>query len=631
MDILQKLPNELIVHILSLSTARDILSCAACCHRLKELVSGSSELQFIIELAVQGLRLRNYPVTSFHLDDKSSTVKVPSAIKQIEIFKKSITARQALHPFTMASIPLERYEYEICDGLFGHALKDQENRFRGLEFQKLWIEEGQDECPPWRRYNDLGIDLADFSFDLAEDLLVLVEDPPFNLNMHTKIPKSVFIFTLSESTPHPLARSGYLQSPGEEPWYQCDIKICGPILAILFAFPHQIAHDHGRLSIWNWKTGEIIHTSGSVGGYAFLSQTIILVLLLAEDEENEDQPITQGEMRLEIIQLHENNEPSTFPDRLVLSLPLSTTPDGVYVFSDKPLSDSPNLLPDIRTTPYTLDETSERIIVLQFLTWNHYVFLSTRHLLRLFDSHSGSLLQPIPWDDWGPDGTFWMSGPHLQCGYTSVLGAKFCAISGYKRLFHTDSEGNIVRDEMDTTRCEDGDNARMLLLDFNKRPILRARGKSSSDEGEKEAVVDVGVVHDGTDEDDWVEEDDPKIEKAVVDVGEGAEVHDGTDEDDWVDEEDPKIARFRRRLGRIEVESGSAAHLFGMSSGGVPGEWACFSSHTEGMVLSRLPFRAFQREDVQGYLDWIVGMDHIVGISKETKHTYDVMQFTQGW
>ena len=73
--------------------------------------------------------------------------------------------------------------------MFGHALKDEENRFRGLEFQKLWIEEdksGKNECPTWRRYADFGIDLADFSFDLSENLLVLVEDPPFGDNMHTK-------------------------------------------------------------------------------------------------------------------------------------------------------------------------------------------------------------------------------------------------------------------------------------------------------------------------------------------------------------------------------------------------------------------------------------------------------------
>jgi hypothetical protein len=87
-----------------------------------------------------------------------------------------------------ASIPLERYEYEIGEGVFGHALKDNRNRFRGLEFQRLYLEvqdEGK-QCATWLKYSDFGINLADFSFDLSEDLLVLVEDPHDGLDMHTK-------------------------------------------------------------------------------------------------------------------------------------------------------------------------------------------------------------------------------------------------------------------------------------------------------------------------------------------------------------------------------------------------------------------------------------------------------------
>lgn len=160
-----------------------------CCHRLNDLIDTSSELQLIIELAVQGLRLRNYTISAHHDGHQASAKHAPSAVERLNILRESTQARQTLRPFTTAAIPLEGYEYEICEGVFGHALKDDENRFRGLEFQKLWIEEdadGKKECSTWRRYEDFGIDLADFSFDLSEDVLVLVEDPPFSLNMHTK-------------------------------------------------------------------------------------------------------------------------------------------------------------------------------------------------------------------------------------------------------------------------------------------------------------------------------------------------------------------------------------------------------------------------------------------------------------
>jgi hypothetical protein len=68
--------------------------------------------------------------------------------------------------------------YEIAEGLFGHGVLDGQERIRTLEFRQLWIDEEKKKCEEWKRYNDVGINLADFSFDLAEDLLVLVEVPP---------------------------------------------------------------------------------------------------------------------------------------------------------------------------------------------------------------------------------------------------------------------------------------------------------------------------------------------------------------------------------------------------------------------------------------------------------------------
>ena len=157
------------------------------CHRLEDLVKGSSELQLIIELAVQGLRLRNYPIRN-HQGGKLSFTQKKSAIDELSSLHKSTQAWQALRPFVSASIPLERYEYEIDEGIFGHALKGDLDRFRGLEFQRLYLDaehEGQ-QCSTWLKYDDFGINLADFSFDISEDLLVLVEDPHHPLDMPTK-------------------------------------------------------------------------------------------------------------------------------------------------------------------------------------------------------------------------------------------------------------------------------------------------------------------------------------------------------------------------------------------------------------------------------------------------------------
>jgi hypothetical protein len=67
--------------------------------------------------------------------------------------------------------------YEITEGLFGHGVLDKLERCRTLEFRRLWVDEEKKTCEEWKKYHDVGINLADFSFDLAEDLLVLVEAP----------------------------------------------------------------------------------------------------------------------------------------------------------------------------------------------------------------------------------------------------------------------------------------------------------------------------------------------------------------------------------------------------------------------------------------------------------------------
>jgi hypothetical protein len=157
------------------------------CHRLADLVKGSSELQLIIELAVQGLRLRNYPIRD-HQGAKLNFTKKKLAIDELSSLHKSTRAWQTLRPFVSASIPLERYEYEIDEGVFGHALRDDLSRFRGLEFHRLYLQaehEGK-QCSTWLRYDDFGMYLADFSFDISEDLLVLVEDPHHQLDLATK-------------------------------------------------------------------------------------------------------------------------------------------------------------------------------------------------------------------------------------------------------------------------------------------------------------------------------------------------------------------------------------------------------------------------------------------------------------
>jgi len=121
----------------------------------------------IIELAICGLRLRHFPAEAHRLQS--------TADKRQELLK-SKNAWKRIEPVRIARFDLSKCMYEIAEGLFGHGLLDEQDRCRTLEFRQLWVDE-EKECEEWKRYNDVGINLADFSFDLAEDLLVLVEAP----------------------------------------------------------------------------------------------------------------------------------------------------------------------------------------------------------------------------------------------------------------------------------------------------------------------------------------------------------------------------------------------------------------------------------------------------------------------
>jgi hypothetical protein len=74
--------------------------------------------------------------------------------------------------------------------------------------------------------------------------------------MEYRTAKRAYLRTLSSNHPHPLAKEAILECTEQEAWNQCDIKICGSILSILYHNPRSFEADTGRLIIWNWKTGE---------------------------------------------------------------------------------------------------------------------------------------------------------------------------------------------------------------------------------------------------------------------------------------------------------------------------------------------------------------------------------------
>ena len=176
-----------------------------------------------------------------------------------------------MNPKYACSISLEQFEYEICDGLFGHAISEINQSFQGVEFNKINLSDEHQTCPVWRRYEHLGVNMTDFSFDVGNDLLVLAATPLFNRcvdlsptfsrSYAARTEKILHLRRLSANADHPLAEYTFLRGPGNEEWTYSDIKIVGPYLAVHFGSSTSIGPEEGRLCVWRWQTGELLHVS----------------------------------------------------------------------------------------------------------------------------------------------------------------------------------------------------------------------------------------------------------------------------------------------------------------------------------------------------------------------------------
>jgi hypothetical protein len=141
--------------------------CQTCKH-MESIIRDSSHIQLIIELAVYGLCLRR---------DSDARFRHRSAVEKLDEFRKSRIAWERLEPPSTAHIDTEPCEYKLSEGILGNGLRDDTGEFHGIEFFRLWMDDQKGQCPVWRRYENVGFILRDFSFDHEEDLLALSQAP----------------------------------------------------------------------------------------------------------------------------------------------------------------------------------------------------------------------------------------------------------------------------------------------------------------------------------------------------------------------------------------------------------------------------------------------------------------------
>ncbi|KAG8813607.1 hypothetical protein FRC18_002388, partial [Serendipita sp. 400] len=150
---------------------------------------------------------------------------------------------------------------------------------------------------------------------------------------------------------------------------------------------------------------------------------------------------------IELLDIHDRSH-----GLVTLQLPIIGSFPSVQVFSQAISGDSPNLCDDIPISPYTQDETAER-------------------LRKQTSSSSEPKPNLLSWDEWKQGTAYSTDCEHLAVGQISIWGAR-AGLVFYQDLRLEDESASTVKVPL-VEDNERGDAAE-LFLDFNPRPVTRA-------------------------------------------------------------------------------------------------------------------------------------------------------------
>ncbi|PVF93162.1 hypothetical protein CPB86DRAFT_877375 [Serendipita vermifera] len=437
------LPNEILIAILGHLAAKSILAFGVTTKRVQNLLTQSSRVKLKLELAVQGRRLRHpYLVQDHTVEQGASSALLARAQREV------ICWREFKYD-SVWEIPEIGNNYQLLDDVFINLLRSGDGTSISFNYYALWQQKNSKKPDPWRTQSYQGTPILDFICDPSQNLLVIALDVPNEIRVEVR--------SMLQNLPHPEAALPMLQAEGKETRVQCLIKVYGSILVTLFNMWSEWGTHIGRLCIWNWRSGTLLYTKVGVGGYAFIDQDTLLVLMAGQ------QP---SEIHLKVLPLSAPNQ------SIRLDLPLPDRPNRAVVYSEMPRSND-SLPKEIPTSPFASDETSERIVVLKlsFFYDTLFVVISVQHIRRLLKRGLS-----CTWTEWGPNATRWLHGIGDYGSHSSVSGARFCTqtrveIIGDDDYLHT-GQPNPAWPRSEKT---------IMIFDFNPRPIRKNTSPGSGD------------------------------------------------------------------------------------------------------------------------------------------------------
>ncbi|KIM55698.1 hypothetical protein SCLCIDRAFT_134153 [Scleroderma citrinum Foug A] len=247
---LPDLPPELWIAILRFTDTRTILRCTAVCRSIRAIIDDSVELQYRIELTLDGM-----------IDGPPSPVIIGDRLARLRALRRA-WATLDWSSNIVVPMPGPCHAYELVGGVFCKTHHSQHHRFSSRHLTATWLPSSTDPAGRLIDREDIGLPTRDFAIDPSQDLIILFkgyEDDampvlivPGTLELHIR--------TLSTNEVHPEARLPKLSMPVFLPVTGAYMAIVDDVVGMLYCVDPERPH----ITLWNWKTGKVLRLQDQV-------------------------------------------------------------------------------------------------------------------------------------------------------------------------------------------------------------------------------------------------------------------------------------------------------------------------------------------------------------------------------
>ncbi|TFK29473.1 hypothetical protein FA15DRAFT_582146 [Coprinopsis marcescibilis] len=235
------LPNELVIAILRSLPLADLVRCQAVCQKLRGLIQGSSELQYLTVLKKAGYE-----------DVPSSLASIPNKRENLERAQSSwkhLSSRftkEVKVQFTQSGI------YDLTSGTY---ILGEETKHT---LYHIALPEREDDQPEWKSFSlretiiDLGLCIDEHDLVAVITYVPICEDDDvcFGIEMH--------LLQFSTGEPHPEAQQHRIlvrKDPSPAP--AIGIEIVGDNLVLILTHHRSRQRPDDHVFVYEWKTGKL--------------------------------------------------------------------------------------------------------------------------------------------------------------------------------------------------------------------------------------------------------------------------------------------------------------------------------------------------------------------------------------